>query len=245
MNAVTDQEITTYLEGEIYQFHVKSLKGIEKLQLKELLERKNPYLYQVKNITSPADLIRSLVNARISSQEETRCGNMLEGLAVYISEKTYGGYKSIAKGVDLEFSKGQDRYIVAIKSGPNWCNSTQIKSMERDFSNAKRLIRQGNRTVNVIPVNGCCYGKDSKPDKGRYFKYCGQDFWELISGRDDFYKRILELVDEVLRHHTQKFSLQYEIAITRLTNQFIQEFCTEDGSIDWNKWLDFVSKRRE
>jgi len=33
---------------------------------------------------------------------------------------------------------------------------------------------------NIVAVNGCCYGRDNRPDKGDYLKYCGQRFWEFI-----------------------------------------------------------------
>ena len=83
-------------------------------------------------------------------------------------------------------SVGQVRYIVSIKSGPNWGNSSQIAKLRDNFAAAIRVIRQGNRTANVIAVNGCCYGRETRPDKGEYFKYCGQEFWELISDDVDF-----------------------------------------------------------
>lgn len=43
-----------------------------------------------------------------------------------------------------------------------------------------------------MAVNGCCYGRDKHPDKGDYFKYCGQSFWEFISGYEDLYTGIIE-----------------------------------------------------
>lgn len=48
--------------------------------------------------------------------------------------------------------------------------------MRENFKNAARLIRQGDPDRRVVAVNGCCYGRDGRPDKGDYFKYCGQEF---------------------------------------------------------------------
>ena len=85
----------------------------------------------------------------------------------------YGGWKSSAEGIDLEFNAGSIRYIVAIKSGPNWGNSSQIRKMKEDFRKAQRTIRTSNSKIRIVAVNGCCYGRDNNPDKGEYYKYCG------------------------------------------------------------------------
>ena len=79
---------------------------------------------------------------------------------------------------------------MSIKSGPNWGNSSQVKKMRDNFIKAKRILRTNNPDFQVIAINGCCYGRENNPDKGDYFKYCGQKFWEFISGNDDLYIEI-------------------------------------------------------
>jgi hypothetical protein len=81
----------------------------------------------------------------------------LEGLAIYINSIVYGGRKSGIEGIDLEFEKGTIRYIVNIKSGPNWGNSSQIKRMVSDFKSATKTLRTSNSQLHVIAVNGYCY----------------------------------------------------------------------------------------
>jgi len=78
------------------------------------------------------------------------------------------------------------------KSGPNWGNSSQIAKMVADFKTAKKTLRTSNSQLSIVAVNGCCYGRDNKPDKGDYFKYCGQRFWEFISGDSDLFTEIIE-----------------------------------------------------
>jgi len=83
------------------------------------------------------------------------------------------GRKSTTEGIDLEFERDNVLYIVSIKSGPNWGNSSQIKKMTDFFSRAKK-IRGGNLSKSkIIAVNGCCYGKEKYVDKGDYLKLCG------------------------------------------------------------------------
>ena len=132
-------------------------------------------------------IIRGIVDAHISSNEETIFGDWLEGLAIFINQKVYNGKKSGVTGIDLEFDNGGIRYIITIKSGPNWGNSSQIAKMISDFKTAKKALRTSSSKLNITAVNGCCYGKDNKSDKGDYYKYCGQKFWEFISGDTNLY----------------------------------------------------------
>jgi hypothetical protein len=143
-------------------------------------------------VLTAEEIIKGLVDAHISSNEETIFGDWLEGLAIFINEKVYSGRKSGITGIDLEFDNNGARNIVTIKSGPNWGNSSQIAKMIMDFKTAKRTLRTSNSQLNVVAVNGCCYGRDSNPDKGDYFKYCGQRFWEFISGDTQLFTEIIE-----------------------------------------------------
>ena len=181
MSTIADEQILEYVAANIDSFHESRLARLNSLELDELLERKNPYLFKSKNIVTVSDLIGAMLDAYLSSQEEELFGVFLEGLAVFIASEAIGGRKSGITGIDLEFERGADRYIVSIKSGPNWGNSSQINKMKDHFTEAGRVLRQGNRTLKVIAINGCCYGRESSPDKGDYFKICGQEFWEMIS----------------------------------------------------------------
>ena len=116
-------EVTEYVERNIGIFHKARLDRIRKLKLTDILLRKNPYLFKARNILLSQDLVKILLDAHLSSQEEAIFGNFLEGLAIFINQKVYNGWKSSAQGIDLEFNNDDKRYIVAIKSGPNWANS--------------------------------------------------------------------------------------------------------------------------
>jgi len=108
------------------------------LKLSKVLKRKNPYLFKAKHVLTAEQIIRGIVDAHISSNEETIFGDWLEGLAIFINSQVYGGFKSGIKGIDLEFDHNGVRNIVTIKSGPNWGNSSQIAKMAADFRTAKK-----------------------------------------------------------------------------------------------------------
>lgn len=124
---IIDSHIFDYIESNIESFHKKRLESLKLLKIDRLLKRKNPYLFKCKNILLADQLIKHILDAHLSSQEETLFGNFMEGLAIFINSKIYKGKKSSAEGIDLEFSENNIHYIISIKSGPNWGNSRQIK----------------------------------------------------------------------------------------------------------------------
>ncbi|MDO8952299.1 MAG: PmeII family type II restriction endonuclease, partial [Draconibacterium sp.] len=187
------------------------------------------------------DIIKSLTDAFISSQEETIFGDWLEGLAIFINSKVYEGRKSGIPGIDLEFDKDNIRYILTIKSGPNWGNSSQIGKLLADFKTAKKTLRTSNSQLNVVAVNGCCYGRENKSDKGEYFKYCGQKFWEFISGDPELYTKIIEPLGHNAKERNDDFIISYSQMINKFTKEFANEFCRDNGDIDWDKLVKFNS----
>ncbi len=221
-------------------FHQKRISSLDNLNLHKILKRKNPYLFKAKHVLTAEELIRGLVDAHISSNEETIFGDWLEGLAIFINQKVFGGWKSGIKGIDLEFDNEGVRYIVNIKSGPNWGNSSQIEKMKSDFKTAQKTLRTGNSNLNIVCVNGCCYGVDNNPDKGDYFKYCGQKFWEFISGNSNLYLDIIEPLGCKAKERNDEFMVAYSNRINQFTIAFGQLFCDTSGAIDWEKVVKFT-----
>lgn len=238
------EEVKEYVEQNIGNFHHKKLLSLNKLKLKKVLERKNPYLFKAKHLVTAGDMVKALADAHISSNEETIFGDWLEGLAIYINEKVYGGWKSGIIGIDLEFDRNGRRYIVSIKSGPNWGNNSQIGKLKADFKTAIKTLRTTNSMLNIIPVNGCCYGKETTLDKGDYLKLCGQLFWDFISGDPTLYTEIIEPLGHKAQEKNEEFTMLYGQVINILTKEFIDEYCKESGEIDWSKIVELNSKAK-
>lgn len=235
------KKVTKYVEDNIGIFHEKRISSMDTLSLSNVLKRKNPYLFKAKYVLTAQEIIQSLIDAHMSSHEETIFGDWLEGLAIFINEKVYGGWKSGISGIDLEFDKDKRRYIVTIKSGPNWGNSSQIAKMVEDFKRAKRTLRTSNSRLNIVAVNGCCYGRDDNPDKGDYFKYCGQAFWEFISKNPKLYTEIIEPLGHKAKQKNDEFMKAYSQMINKFTREFSLDFCNKNGTIDWAKLVKFNS----
>lgn len=236
MNQLSINDIEQYVEKNIQSFHTKRLEGLKIGNIKKLLKRKNPYLFKVKNIDNANDVVKGILDAHISSSEETKFGDWLEGLAIYICGKVYGGQKSSSEGIDLDFTKDGIRYLVNIKSGPNWGNASQINKMVDSFTSAKKTLSTSGAKISVEFINGCCYGKSSdKLQKGYYYKYSGQKFWDFVSGDSELYTKLIEPLGKKAKERNDEFMEKYNALLNKLTLQFINEFCDEEGKIDWNR----------
>jgi len=240
MKPLALNEVQTFVAENIGAFHARRLERLQALKLKQILKRKNPYLFRAKNIYTAQTLVMELLDAHLSSQEETIFGQFLEELAVFVCQRVYGGHKSAAEGIDLEFEKDDVYYIVAVKSGPNWGNSSQIARMRNNFKQAQRRLRQNRRTGGIVAVNGCCYGRDNRPDKGDYLKLCGQRFWEFISGNERLYVEIIEPLGHRAKERNEAFQREYGRIVNLFTQDFGAEFC-RDGLIDWEELVRFNS----
>lgn len=235
MKAISLNDVTHYVEENIGVFHQKRIQSIDGLKLESVLKRKNPYLFKAKNVQTAGDIVKTLVDAHISSNEETIFGDWLEGLAIFINGQVYDGWKSGITGIDLEFDNAGVRNIVTIKSGPNWGNSSQIQKMKDDFKTAQKALRTSNSNLVIKAINGCCYGRDTKPDKGDYFKYCGQMFWEFISGNHELYLEIIKPLGHKAKEKNDEFLDSYSQMINKFTRTFANGYCKENGDIDWEK----------
>lgn len=224
-------------------FHDPRLAKIEALKLRDVLQRKNPYLFRAKAVVSATEMVSQILDANLSSSEETVFGVFLESLAYFICGKVYGGVKPATNSIDLDFTRDGTRYLVSIKSGPNWGNAPAIRRMLQEFGTARRII---GRKAPLVFVNGCCYGRDSKPFKARdnYLKLCGQDFWYLISNEPDMYHEIVKPLGANAKERNDEFNEAYGRALTRFTKEFIDEFCAADGAINWASIVDLTSRSK-
>ena len=83
------------------------------------------------------------------------------------------------------------------------------------------------------------YKKDKRSSSLSYYKICGQPFWELISGDNQLYKKIIQPLDEEAKKRDKTFKELYVKKINEMTKDLIDSFYT-DNSLDWNKIVDYV-----
>ena len=105
MGKLDRKDVLRYVEKNIGTFHGKRIASLDDLRLAKVLRRKNPYMYKAKYILTPEEIVRGIVDAHISSNEETIFGDWLEGLAIFINSKVYGGCIDWKKLVEFNSKK--------------------------------------------------------------------------------------------------------------------------------------------
>ncbi|HPY15237.1 MAG TPA: PmeII family type II restriction endonuclease, partial [bacterium] len=61
MEKLNLKSVVDYVEKNIGVFHQKRIKCVDGLKLKDVLKRKNPYLFKAKNVTTSEQIIRGIV----------------------------------------------------------------------------------------------------------------------------------------------------------------------------------------
>jgi hypothetical protein len=233
MNLLNLEETNQYVNENITEFHNRRIAILSRLSLQQLIN-KNPYLFRAKNITKAAELIEGAMAAFLSSSEEKLFGDFLEGLAIYVASKTVDGHKSASPGIDLEFINSEIYYIISVKSGSNWGNSSQHKKLAQDFRDAVTRLQQSRLVRRIEPTLGICYGKTKTSyAKDGYLKVVGQNFWTLISNNKDLYTQIIEPIGYRAKDHNDRYYSEQNRITNLLTKQFIDNYCDQTGTINW------------
>jgi hypothetical protein len=252
MKKIDYKKLDTFIASDVVSpFYEKRIEKLKSIKLKDVMKRKNPYLFKAKNIQTAGDLVNDILNAFLSSQEETIFGDLLENLAIHINESVFGGKKAEERkfrSVDLIFKRDEKVYIVGIKSGINWGNADQVNTMRTNLKEARRILREEGEKLEIVGINGCVYGKDNVPHKKHatdseldYMKVCGQNFWELISGDKDLYIKLIKPLDKEVKKRDDIFKDTYVKKINEMTKDLIELFYTKN-QLDWDKIVEYVSK---
>ena len=243
MNKIALDEVTSYVERNIHKFHNRRLEAMRGIDLKDLLRKKNPYLFKAKHMETASELIGSLLDARLSSSEEEIIGDFLEELAIFVASKTLSGHKSGITGFDFEYETMDTHYIFALKSGENWGNNSQWIALETHCKAAMKTLSTSGSKKNAKCMLGICYGRSkSSLKRGVITQVSGQEFWYTISGQKSFYQDIVEPIGNRAKERNEAFSKAKAELVNKLTYELLDEFCDkQSGHILWDKLVKFNS----
>lgn len=222
-------------------FYSSLIQKIDGLNIRKVMKRKNPYLYRAKAMQNASEIVESVLTAFVSSSEETIFGNcFFEPIAIAAS----GGNKALAEGIDIMIQDNGTNTItaVAVKSGPSVFNADSRKKQEQNFAAAAKLAQQAK--ARYVALIGYCYGKKKATGKGApkmYQELAGKEFWTELTGDSEFYKKIIHFMGVLPEKYISAYQDSYNKAANRLVREFSISFCKEDGSIDWEKLVEFNS----
>ncbi len=238
---VDEDEIVKAIAEGLDAFYTSLIDKIDKIDIRKIMKRKNPYLYRAKAMQNASEIVDSVLSAFVSSSEETIFGNcFFEPIAI----AACGGNKALAEGIDLmiEDKKTNTVYAVAVKSGPSVFNADSKKRQEENFNKGWKLAQQ--IKAHYIPYIGYCYGRKKQSGNGTpkiYQEVAGKEFWTLLTGDEEFYLKIIKYMGTLPEQYLARYNESYNKAFNRLIREFSNSFCRDDGSIDWEKLVTFNS----
>ena len=240
-NAYDEQAVIQAIASALETFYGTLIEKIDGLNIQKVMKRKNPYLYRAKAMQSATEIVDSVRTAFVSSSEETIFGNcFFEPIAIAAS----GGNKALAEGIDIMIQNNETNTIsaIAVKSGPSVFNADSKKRQEQNFTAASKLAQQAKARYEAYI--GYCYGKKKESGRGKpkmYQELAGKRFWAELTGDEDFYIKIIGYMGTMPEKYVADYKESYNRAANRLVREFSNSFCREDGSIDWEKLVEFNS----
>ena len=223
----------------LQEFYQRRMQRLGRLKLKQVLRRKNPYLYKALGTQSATEIVEQILSAYLSSSDEGIFGNaFFEPIAKAVS----GGIVSPSEGVDIAIETRNKYLAISVKSGPNPYNSSQKKRQNDEFQTLRRRLMKIKKQFDAML--GHCYGRlQTEPSKAQIYRdSSGQAFWEELTGDKDFYKKLIRFMKEdVIRKHREEYRGIWQQAVNRYVREFTNDFCDVNGAIDWERLLQFNS----
>ena len=88
-NSYDEQAVVQAIANALDIFYSTLIDKIDGLDIKKVMKRKNPYLYRAKAMQSASEIVESVLNAFVTSSEETIFGNcFFEPIAIAASQGT-------------------------------------------------------------------------------------------------------------------------------------------------------------
>lgn len=241
---ITSKELSNLICKCLMDFHSRRLGRLSKLKLKQVLLRKNPYMFRAIGTQSATEIVERILSAYLSSSDEGIFGDaFFEPIAKAVS----GGEVSPSEGVDIAIQT-EDKYLaIAVKSGPNQYNASQKKRQNEEFNVLRSRLMKLKKQFDALLGHGYGYGKlRTEPSKNQIYRdRSGQEFWEEITGDSDFCLKLIRLMEnDIIRKHRQDYLDAWQQAVNRYLREFTIVFCDKNGAIDWEKLVAFNSGKR-
>lgn len=240
-NGYDEKEVIEAIAVALETFYGSLISKIDELNIQKIMKRKNPYLYRAKAMQNASEIVESVLTAFVSSSEETIFGNyFFEPIALAASN----GNKALAEGIDIMIQDKETNTMtaIAVKSGTSVFNADSKKRQEQNFMAAGKLAQQAKARYDAYV--GYCYGKKKETGRGKpkmYRELAGKQFWAELTGDEEFYKKIITYMGTLPEQYISQYQESYNKAANRLVREFSNSFCKDDGSIDWEKLVEFNS----
>lgn len=233
------EDLSAIIEDLLNDFYKRRIEKISKLELKNTLARKNPYLYKAVGVEKASDIVSEILSAYMSSSDEGIFGDaFFEPLAERIGK----GHVAETEGVDVIIEDDRTYKAFAVKSGTNVFNADSKQKQVDNFNALRKRVAKRKKFFDAIVGYG--YGiKETDINKQGFREVAGQAFWEELTGDPEFYLKIISVMGDKPQQHLVEYQKAFDAAVNRFTKEFIDDFCNDDGTINWEKIVKFNSGR--
>jgi len=241
---IDSSALDTKIEQLLGTLYLRRFVQLRSLTLTKLLN-KNPYLYRAVGIQRPDHLLDGLLTARISSSDETIFGNeFFEPLALWAAQnaKIEGRHASVGAGAgqDISIESATEYFAISVKSGKNIFNSQSDKGQKAEFEQLEARMKKLKKAFHKVVGFG--YGRQAQPKIPKpVMKLAGQDFWQLLTDESNFYVRISDAISAPAAAHKAAFEGELLKKHSELLRQFMLDYVEVDGSVRWQKVVEFNS----
>lgn len=235
---VNFDDLVILVHRHLASFYRRRIEALDKLELKKVLVRKNPYLFRAVGVHDVGELIQNLLLAYSSSSDETIFGNeFFEPLARDLAN----GKTADGEGVDVLVETQTRISAYAVKSGTSVFNSSSRRDQEQSFLKMRNRLFKTQKQFDAVV--GYSYGRRSKASKKAvsFREVAGQSFWKELTGDSDCYVKILQAMQDYPDHHRLEFKQAWDRALNRFSMEFMLNFMSTDGSINWKALLEYNS----
>ena len=195
-----------WFRKSVMESHLRNAKKLKKASEFNI----NPFTatYLANFLTgdaSPESIAKALIYPRILG---TSINTTFGGAIQNFTNDVLGTFSSTTLGIDIEYEDQQDgrKKYCQIKSGPNTINKDDVETIHQHFKAVKNLARTNNLALQVNDmVVGIVYGERSEisqhyknlESKHDYIVLVGREFWEKLTGDNEFYDDLIAVIDEV------------------------------------------------
>lgn len=225
---------TLYIEKILKEFLDSRYRSIKDLRLEEL--EINVLLIKALGFTTAEDTIEFYLYQRVTRGAVTSWGQKaLEDLCRVAGAKKIPESENVAvsgKRFDLKKEKDGTTYYVQLKSGPNTMNIGMIDSLNT------MIQRIEEKHTSAMGILGMTYGTESqissqirgKLDDFERRAYIGEKFWELLSGEEKYYRKLINLIDQLSRQYIEEYENTFLQLVRMKRDQLLEEWKEEYGS---------------
>ena len=238
--SMNSADLEKLVRERLHVFYKRRLDKLTGLKLQETLKKKNPYLFRAIGVVKASEIVESLLNAYMSSSEETIFGEAFFEPIARVASK---GFSAGGTGIDVVIETEDEYTAVSVKSGPHWGNASQMAKLKQDFETQRSIFtnRKIKKQFRALLVH--CYGRTcGEPGTTRMYSIrSGQAFWEQITGDPDFYLNLIRAMDDYPAIHRVSYDKARSEAVNRFEKEFLIRFSTKSGAIDWDELVRFNS----